>query len=265
MTGKSESFKFRYLVTDKITGELLGVASLRHLVNDLSKLNLIPDPYRPVATEMQLGAVADPLISDLDLSQDSSTNETYDDEEANVTFSQESRSPLVKDIPAMSNYKCSQKFETFASQSIDKIAPFPELIPASRVSFEKNPSIESGSSRNTIDSMRTTLLPDAEVSYLEGEVESNGSPNPLPLSFTSEAVENSSITEGLKVNEPCRKDTILKSSEDGQLLISEEQPYDDVNKNTDTKENNKIADNEFKLVAEVDPVSPGQTENKRNE
>merc|ERR1719357_1088311 len=127
MSEKSEAFKFRYLVTDNINKELLGVASLRH-----------------------------PLNSDLDLSQDSSTNETYDDEEVNVTFSQENRSPLMRDIPAVSKSKCSQKLETFASQPIVENAPFPTISkPAKSVTFDKNPSIECGRSMSIIDSVRT--------------------------------------------------------------------------------------------------------------
>jgi len=248
MTGNCETFKFRYLVTDNITGELLGVASLRHPVNDLSKLNLMPDSSHPVAIEKQL-VVVDPLISDLDLSQDSSTNETYDDEEANVTFSQEIKSPLVKDIPTMSNSKCSQKLETFDSQPIVKNAPFPALT------FKMNPSVESASSRNIVDSVRTALH-DVKESYVEGEVNSNGSPNPPPMSHTCEAVDNSSIAREITDNEPCRRDMNLKTSEGGQVLISEEEQLcDDVNKNSETKENNNMANNEVKLVAKVDPVS----------
>jgi len=82
------SFAIRYVLTDKLNGDTVGYAYTRCPVYDSSILKLVPSPC--IATEKPVphedgDANFNILERDLELSQDSSMNETYD-EERNTSF-----------------------------------------------------------------------------------------------------------------------------------------------------------------------------------
>lgn len=83
------SFAIRYVLTDKLNGNIVGYANTRCPVFDSSMLKLVPSPC--IATEKHVpheggDANFNVLEHDLELSQDSSVNETCDEEEQNTSF-----------------------------------------------------------------------------------------------------------------------------------------------------------------------------------
>jgi len=103
MTGIDKSFKFRYLLTDKLNEETMGYAYTKCPVYDVSMLKLVRASEEQPCNDYTLSR-------DLDLSQDSSTNETYEDE-GHILFvkdqSHQNNSPVNSDLDQISGIHSS--------------------------------------------------------------------------------------------------------------------------------------------------------------
>ena len=78
MTGY-ETYKYQYSLRNKSNNELVGDAYVEYPLKDISSVNFLPSETSPLNTDKN-SACVDLLANDLELSEDSSTNSTFDED-----------------------------------------------------------------------------------------------------------------------------------------------------------------------------------------
>ena len=126
-----ETHKYQYLLLNKFNNELVGKAYVEYPLKDISSVNFLPSETSPLNTDKN-SACVDLLANDLELSEDSSTNSSFDEDD--VTSSKpEIEEPLLGQVPDFKDaplplLESTRMDELDVNLGIDRTKQVPEVI-----------------------------------------------------------------------------------------------------------------------------------------